>query len=330
MFLICFFVVLASVLIPEKQLITWFTQQLSTLIERIPNPFDSISPVKRKQRARLKRAHLALARQLAPPRTRLRYQNYSHAIAVALSTIAMPATAYTEAYAATLLNQQHTARFDTDSAPIGVDNRCSGCISHEISDFLDDLRPSNRVIKGFGGARTVNVMTGTLRWQWADDTGAVSTFTIPKSFYVPHGKVRLLSPQHWAQSQNDFKPIQGTREITDAHNVTLYWKQRKHKLTIPLSGDTNVATFYLAPGYKQFHAFCAEADLQGNYIDDRDPLIAATTGIVSDDDDSSDDEAEHSNAQLDTRTWTQSDPGGAHVVDFTLDGPTTPNERWRK
>jgi hypothetical protein len=56
-------------------------------------------------------------------------------------------------------------------------------------------------------------------------------FVIPKSFYVPEGNVRLLSPQHWAQhwaqTQKDWKPNQGAGcEMVD-DKVTLFWKQQK-------------------------------------------------------------------------------------------------------
>jgi hypothetical protein len=39
--------------------------------------------------------------------------------------------------------------FYTDSAPIGIDNRCTGCISHQTKDFKGPLQESNRAIKGF-------------------------------------------------------------------------------------------------------------------------------------------------------------------------------------
>ncbi len=41
--------------------------------------------------------------------------------------------------------------FDTDSRSIGIDNRCSACISHNIADFVDTPRPISGSIKGFGG-----------------------------------------------------------------------------------------------------------------------------------------------------------------------------------
>jgi hypothetical protein len=37
------------------------------------------------------------------------------------------------------LKDNHTS-FDTDSAPIGIDNRCTGCISHRIEDLKASYR----------------------------------------------------------------------------------------------------------------------------------------------------------------------------------------------
>jgi hypothetical protein len=50
--------------------------------------------------------------------------------------------------------------FDADLVPIGVDNRCTGCISNRI--FEGPMIKSNRAIKGFGGSRTTGMMIGTL------------------------------------------------------------------------------------------------------------------------------------------------------------------------
>ena len=93
----------------------------------------------------------------------------------------------------------NTMRFDTDSAKVGIDNRCSACISHVPQDFIGALTDSNRTIKGFGGSRTTGIKVGTLLWKWNDDNGKEHAFHIPNSYYVPDGKVRLLSPQHWAK-----------------------------------------------------------------------------------------------------------------------------------
>ena len=90
-------------------------------------------------------------------------------------------------------------RFDTDSGPVGIDNRCTACISHQIEDFSDVPQATNRVIKGVGGAKLSNVMSGTIVWKWEDDNGQVHTHRIPGSYYAPQANVRLLSPQNWMQ-----------------------------------------------------------------------------------------------------------------------------------
>ena len=45
----------------------------------------------------------------------------------------------------------NTSIFDTDSKDVGIDNRCSACISHDIRNFIGSLSDSNRSIKAFGG-----------------------------------------------------------------------------------------------------------------------------------------------------------------------------------
>jgi hypothetical protein len=180
--------------------------------------------------------------------------------------------------------QQERTHFDTDSEPIGIDNRCTGCISHKIEDFEGTLVDSTRAIKGFGGSRTSNVKIGTITWKWLDDEGMTHKFVIPKSFYVPSGKVRLLSPQHWAQTQKD--KTNGTGSETLHDKVTLFWNGHKNKLTIPLGKDDNVATMQTAPGFRKFEAFCPTA---GFGVDDHNnPIVASETLIVTDDEEAND------------------------------------------
>ena len=121
-------------------------------------------------------------------------------------------------------NKQCKIRIDTDSGPIGINNQCSGCISHKIDDFVDrKVTKLDRVIIGFGRTRTINVSQGTLIWKWTDNNGKLHRFEITNLYYVPEGKVQLLSPQHWAQSLKDDKPIQGTGKAADTKNVMLFW-----------------------------------------------------------------------------------------------------------
>ena len=112
---------------------------------------------------------------------------------------------------ATTVAHNH-ASFDTDSSPVGVDNRCSKFISHKVTDFIGKLVDCNRTIKCFGGTRTTNIKMGTIKWSWLDDKGMVTTHRIPNSYYAEEGLVRLLSPQHLAQA---IKDLIGTGEDTN-------------------------------------------------------------------------------------------------------------------
>jgi len=150
------------------------------------------------------------------------------------SALAMASTAITDLY---------QTQFDTDSGPVGIDNRCSACISNCIEDFIDTPRQSSRVIKGFGGTTTTQVQLGTIQWKWEDDNGMVHDHTIPNSYFVPEGGIHLLSPQHWMQStmSNKEKQRHSSQCITYHDHVVLMWKD-KYQLTIPLDAR-NVGTF---------------------------------------------------------------------------------------
>ena len=86
--------------------------------------------------------------------------------------------------------RQNSAAFDTDGAKVGIDNRCSACISHDIKDFEGPVTKVNRSVRGFGGERKFNVSQGTIVWKWCDNEGKVHKFKIPNSYYIPEGKVK--------------------------------------------------------------------------------------------------------------------------------------------
>jgi hypothetical protein len=140
---------------------------------------------------------------------------------MAFAAVAMEANGVQSNYLTTMVT------FDADSVPVGVDNRCTGCISNQIEDFEGPMVESNGATKGFGGSRTACMMIVTLAWRWMDNAGQDHKFLIPKFFCVKGGNVRLLSPQHWAQTQKDTKPIQGTGSETDARQVTLFLEPTK-------------------------------------------------------------------------------------------------------
>jgi hypothetical protein len=75
--------------------------------------------------------------------------------ALAMTVLAMQANA-------TIATERKT-QFDADSETIGIDNRCSGCISHVRDNFVGELRRTDRVVKGFAATKSTNVQVGTLR-----------------------------------------------------------------------------------------------------------------------------------------------------------------------
>ena len=177
--------------------------------------------------------------------------------------------------------------FDSDSTLVGIDNRCSGCITQVRSDIPGGLQPCKRAIKGFGGAKTYEVWIGTIHWTWEDDQGQAHTMVIPNSYYVPEGRVRLLSPQHWAQTRKNSEKRGGAGETTTGTEVVLFWNDRQARRTIPIdTAGNNVATFHLASGYQQYHKYCQECGTSYDRKYDSDPLLthqAMPSMVVSDD-----------------------------------------------
>ena len=143
-----------------------------------------------------------------------------------------------------------TVLFDTDTKAIGIDNRCSACISHDINDFVGPVHKSDKVISAFGGRQQMRVYKGTIVWSWLDDNGVQSKFRIPNSYFVPEGKSRLLSPQHWASTQPR-DTIQNEKWFSTTHADRCVLHYGKSKLTIPISKTDNVATFYSTSGYNK-------------------------------------------------------------------------------
>ena len=204
-------------------------------------------------------------------------------------------------------------RHDTDSGPVGIDNRCTACISHKISDFDGPVHDVNFSIRGFAGSRTTGLKRGTIVWKWEDDEGQMHKFIIPNSYFVPAGKVRLLSPQHLAQMMGDKG---GTGEDTNGERCQLYWGERQHTLTVPF-GENNVATFNLAPNYTAFQTFCQEAGFD-NHDEHVDPIICES--VVTDDEDSDSDEDNLWKPSMDgviARQFAQEQD----TMDFNLNGP---------
>ena len=101
----------------------------------------------------------------------------------------------------------------------------------------------------------------------------VHEHTIPDSYYIPDGQVRLLSPQHWMQKTMTKQEWRDHSHscITKHDHILLTWKDTFIR-TIPLD-SSNVGTFTLAPGYKNFEAFTAKAHIIPEDEDDHPILL---------------------------------------------------------
>ncbi|KAI2489524.1 hypothetical protein MHU86_25055 [Fragilaria crotonensis] len=134
-------------------------------------------------------------------------------------------------------HQDEAASFDTDSKAIRIDNCASYCISNDKKDFITPLKRVNKKLKGLGGTLT-EIYSGTIKWSIEDDTGVPHDIVIPHGLYVKDSPSKLLSPQHWAQTAQDFKPLpRGTWCATYHDSIQLHWAQRQHTKTVRLNQE---------------------------------------------------------------------------------------------
>ena len=245
----------------------------------------------------------------ARPRVKFRKAQYVFPI-LCLSTLVVSSASPLQSHDGIQL----PASFDTDSLDFGVDNRCSACISNVKEHFVGDLQKTNKVIKGYGGTRIHNVWEGTMKIQIADDMGAVETFTIPHSYYVPDGDARLLSPQHWAKHMKASQrpPTAVAPEQTFHDKVILTWNKGQSTKTIPLD-DLNVATFNLATGYSRYSLYCKEAKIDIDQDDLHPEIIAESAALIED-------EEEDQEVDPDYHVTTPK------ATSFDLDGPQSTSQ----
>jgi hypothetical protein len=151
------------------------------------------------------------------------------------------------------------AAFDADTIDtIGIDNRCSKCISNVRSDFVGKLIKEVKTIHGYHGAETKTIYRGLLQWRILDDEGNPHVIQIPNGYYDPKGTSRLISPQHWAQARikgKDKDSPDGTYCKTYHDRTILAWGNDQFKRTVPLD-TANCFTLPLAPGFTAFHDYC--------------------------------------------------------------------------
>ena len=166
-------------------------------------------------------------------------------------------------------------RYDSDSFIIAIDNCSSKCITNNMSDYVSPPTPVNIPVRGIGGTVTAT-FKGTVNWSIEANDGVVHTWKVTDVYFNASSPYRLLSPQHWAQSQDDNYPERrGTWCGTYDDAVELFWKQNAFTRTIPLSPTSNIALVRSAPKFDRLHAFCS-ACVDPDDVDplDEAPLMA--------------------------------------------------------
>jgi hypothetical protein len=108
-----------------------------------------------------------------------------------------------------------TARFDSNSYPIGIDTHALRCMVN-ASHLFEDLKLGNvGKVEGIKSGLDIKGM-GTFKFKIKDNNGTMHEIKIPNSLYVPELKRCLLSPQHWVQEAKDNYPRpKGTRMSQD-------------------------------------------------------------------------------------------------------------------
>jgi hypothetical protein len=159
-------------------------------------------------------------------------------------------------------NISNKVQFDSDSKRILTDNCASYSISRDKEDFVGDLQPVRRQIRGIGGTLG-DVQKGSIIWWIEDDDGCPHKIILPGSLYIPTLPSRLLSPQHWAQVAHDEYPIpNGTHCITYADRIVLKWNQLRYQRMVQLCKEMgNVGKMCSSPGYTAYHSFAQDATI---------------------------------------------------------------------
>jgi GAG-pre-integrase domain len=178
-------------------------------------------------------------------------------------------------------------KYDSDSFLIAIDNCSSRCITNNMADFITPPVQVNVKVTGIGGS-VVATHKGTVRWSIEDDNGRRHTWLISDTYFNESTPYRLLSPQHWAQTQQDGR---GTWAATYYDAVEMFWQDNRFRRSIPLSAGSNIALLRSAPGFDKMQAFCMEIhDVEHPDIPiDEAELLALPTVT---DDEASDTEAE--------------------------------------
>jgi hypothetical protein len=137
------------------------------------------------------------------------------------------------------------------------------CLSHagnHLNQFEDlKLHSKKDEAEVEGIKRGLDIKgTGTFKFHIKDNKGGVHLIKIPNSKYIPDLEMCLLVPHHWAQEAKDHHPVpKGTKAEMEDQELTLLWKQQRHRRPIPYHPFTNTPTFRTALASRTYPAFVA-------------------------------------------------------------------------
>jgi hypothetical protein len=186
-------------------------------------------------------------RHFVPWRSRHRFPTQRRLLAMSAVTAGVARAHQAASTAAT----SRRAIFDSDSFDILVDGGATSCISNGLSDCVKPPQDSTVKVKGFNGT-TSSAKVGTVIWNMLDNTGKRHALKINNMCYVPACLMRLLSPQHCSQQEND---LRGTCSTNYGDRVLLVWNPGRFKATMSLSIESNVGVLRSAPGHQVFSGF---------------------------------------------------------------------------
>jgi len=128
------------------------------------------------------------------------YYKSRKVMAACRKCIALKSIQIIEAKSAVDKERRLKMEFDTDSFDILIDYCCSHILTNDINDYIEPPVKSSVRVRGYNGSTNL-IMVGTVKWKIKDDKGKIHNFILPNTYYSSSVEIRLLSPQHWAQTR---------------------------------------------------------------------------------------------------------------------------------
>lgn len=131
------------------------------------------------------------------------------------------------------------------------DTGASHSFTHDLDDFISELRVETMSVGGFLGVDAPVVGSGTVQWNIRVEGGKTQTI-ITEAYYVPSGQRRLFCPQRhfqeWEKSTQDTSPGSFTvKATTCTYTDNLGWTARWSMLSLPVVQATRCSQCQASP-----------------------------------------------------------------------------------